>query len=126
MVVMRGGRARYELVTPAGAWLEIHRGPRWTRIVIDRWPIANASKQQQEAAQGFASECTERCFERGYRGGIDTGAGKTIWNATVPTEELDAALRRLLVIEEIGGPPDRSPEEEDAAWNVAIYQEWHV
>ena len=85
--------------TPAGARLRIHRGPRWTTIEIDRWPITDATEEQAATATQLARAAAQHAVTHGKRGGVSFGGGRVIWSATVPSADADTALAAFLALE---------------------------
>lgn len=85
--------------TPAGARLEIGRGTRYVTIVIDRWPIDDASPEQAAIVDRLRLHAAGRCFAQGRRKAIYGGGGRVIWTITAPREDERAVLEALLGVE---------------------------
>ena len=85
--------------TPAGARLEVTRTARWVTIAIDRWPITDATAEQQARVIELAEAQAQRCFAAGRRKAICYGGGPTFWHLTAPREDEEAALAALFAIE---------------------------
>lgn len=92
-------KQRHPTKTPAGAYLELVHGRRWSRIVIDRWPITNCSDRQADAADGLSDAASRACFAAGRRKAICLGAGPTVWSVTCPREHADEVVAALFALE---------------------------
>jgi hypothetical protein len=98
------GRWKPFMRTPAGARLEIRRGPRWVDVGIDRWGITDASPAQQVAVARLGHEYADRCFAQKKRNGkeVHTAATRTVWHITAPAGDKAEVVRQLLAIEALG------------------------
>jgi hypothetical protein len=85
--------------TPAGARLRVSRGRRWTRIEIDRWPIADADEGQADTARLLSRAAALYAVAHGKRSGVSYGSGRVLWSVTVPSEDHDQTLAALLALE---------------------------
>jgi hypothetical protein len=85
--------------TPAGAYLQVKRNPRWTRIVIDRFPITDATAAQSDTAHRLTTAAAVWSVTHGKRGAVSSGGGRIVWSTTVPTVDADTALAALLALE---------------------------
>ena len=85
--------------TPAGAYLRISRGPRWTTVEVDRISITDATEAQAATADRLSRSAAHYVAAHGKRGGVGFGGGRVIWSATVPTSDAEVALEALLALE---------------------------
>lgn len=58
--------------TPAGAFLEINRGRRWTRVQVDRISITDATVAQADVASRLSRAAAFYVVALGKRGAVYT------------------------------------------------------
>ncbi len=85
--------------TPAGAYLKVRRGRRWTRVEIDRISISDASPEQAVVVHRLSLAAARWAVRHGKRGGVGFGEGVVIWSATVETARADDTLAAFLALE---------------------------